>query len=513
MAPETWAGRTRQHSRCVVPGRRGPISLRRRGHASGTSLDAVDMERKLPKPSRSNLHTMSTSLRRLSTDLGEVSSASEDDLTPVVVPALCGVEDSSQPLSSSAHEDSRTTMKDQEQRIKQLEAELTTSHSEIQRLRTLALENGAGDPPKPTTKQSLPASNHTSKPIALATLPVQKSLDHANEGAQVAAKTASCPTVVPPLAGASGTLKAAARGTTPNDEGRKSPCRYWTAEEHVRFLEGLEKYGHKDIKAISRHVETRNATQVRTHAQKYYLRLAREASKGNNYENPLEALQNPVTRPSVDSHSGNPVPKAALEAAKEQAAKMAAKGGSLAKPGELTGTEQGSDAYSSTTERRHVRERKEANMPPRKRQKSKFGEDGHMEDVVDEGGAGDGDQSEMDVAGSVADDEESGEASSGWDDTAGNDDGLDNLPRSKSMQTIISLLSSNPTARIEGVDPDQAAMGLFEGQDGDEIKGVMNLSGEIDDRSLAIGKLASLPLNIEIPDLSDIGDIALRVMV
>ncbi|KAA8493120.1 Myb-like protein I [Porphyridium purpureum] len=55
--------------------------------------------------------------------------------------------------------------------------------------------------------------------------------------------------------------------------------RYWTAEEHDRFLDGLNIYGSKDIKGIARHVGTRNATQVRTHAQKYYLRLSREAER------------------------------------------------------------------------------------------------------------------------------------------------------------------------------------------------------------------------------------------
>ncbi|KAJ8905016.1 hypothetical protein NDN08_001528 [Rhodosorus marinus] len=66
---------------------------------------------------------------------------------------------------------------------------------------------------------------------------------------------------------------------TQGEDGKKSSSRYWTQEEHERFLEGLKLYGHKEIKAISRHVRTRNATQVRTHAQKYYLRLAREKNK------------------------------------------------------------------------------------------------------------------------------------------------------------------------------------------------------------------------------------------
>jgi len=64
----------------------------------------------------------------------------------------------------------------------------------------------------------------------------------------------------------------------PNVE-KKTSSRYWTGDEHERFLEGLSLFGPKDIKGIAKHVGTRNATQVRTHAQKYYLRLSREASR------------------------------------------------------------------------------------------------------------------------------------------------------------------------------------------------------------------------------------------
>lgn len=67
-------------------------------------------------------------------------------------------------------------------------------------------------------------------------------------------------------------------------EKKKPQSRYWTPDEHQRFLEALTKYGHKDVKAISMHVSTRNATQVRTHAQKYFLRLERERRKKNDEE-------------------------------------------------------------------------------------------------------------------------------------------------------------------------------------------------------------------------------------
>ena len=42
----------------------------------------------------------------------------------------------------------------------------------------------------------------------------------------------------------------------------------------------MKKFGHKDVKAISNFVGTRNSTQVRTHAQKYYLRLNRLKEQG-----------------------------------------------------------------------------------------------------------------------------------------------------------------------------------------------------------------------------------------
>ncbi|KAF6000614.1 hypothetical protein F1559_002830 [Cyanidiococcus yangmingshanensis] len=65
-------------------------------------------------------------------------------------------------------------------------------------------------------------------------------------------------------------------------EGGSSQPRYWTPEEHQRFLEALEMYGSRNVRAISEYVGTRNATQVRTHAQKYFLRQSREAQNRNS---------------------------------------------------------------------------------------------------------------------------------------------------------------------------------------------------------------------------------------
>eukprot|EP00967_Tisochrysis_lutea_P147195 scaffold279288_cov31-Tisochrysis_lutea.AAC.2 len=52
--------------------------------------------------------------------------------------------------------------------------------------------------------------------------------------------------------------------------------RYWTPEEHRLFMEAVQRYGWKDVKSIAQHVGTRTPTQVRTHAQKLFLRQQKE---------------------------------------------------------------------------------------------------------------------------------------------------------------------------------------------------------------------------------------------
>ena len=66
------------------------------------------------------------------------------------------------------------------------------------------------------------------------------------------------------------------RERQPNDDDGSRAPRYWTPEEHTLFVEAVQRYGWKDVKAISQHVGTRNPTQVRTHAQKLLLRQQKE---------------------------------------------------------------------------------------------------------------------------------------------------------------------------------------------------------------------------------------------
>lgn len=62
-------------------------------------------------------------------------------------------------------------------------------------------------------------------------------------------------------------------------EGDRKQSRYWTADEHQRFLAAVSTCGPKNYIQISEFVGTRNPKQVRTHAQKFQQKLEREEAK------------------------------------------------------------------------------------------------------------------------------------------------------------------------------------------------------------------------------------------
>ena len=51
----------------------------------------------------------------------------------------------------------------------------------------------------------------------------------------------------------------------------------WTPEEHDLFLEGLMLFGN-EWKSVQGHIKTRSATQARSHAQKFFIKLRKELS-------------------------------------------------------------------------------------------------------------------------------------------------------------------------------------------------------------------------------------------
>lgn len=74
-------------------------------------------------------------------------------------------------------------------------------------------------------------------------------------------------------------VKNSANSRANNEQSDRKQSRYWTPEEHQRFLAAVIACGPKNYGQISEFVGTRNAKQVRTHAQKFQKRLEREEAK------------------------------------------------------------------------------------------------------------------------------------------------------------------------------------------------------------------------------------------
>ena len=58
------------------------------------------------------------------------------------------------------------------------------------------------------------------------------------------------------------------------DQGKKYNVGRWTDREHELFLEALLIYG-KDWDLIESHIQTRDAAHARSHAQKFFMKLAK----------------------------------------------------------------------------------------------------------------------------------------------------------------------------------------------------------------------------------------------
>jgi SHAQKYF class myb-like DNA-binding protein len=66
----------------------------------------------------------------------------------------------------------------------------------------------------------------------------------------------------------------------------------WTAEEHRLFLQGLEQHG-KGWKKIASLIKSRTVVQIRTHAQKYFQKLAKARQNGEEGDISMEGRGGP----------------------------------------------------------------------------------------------------------------------------------------------------------------------------------------------------------------------------
>ena len=88
----------------------------------------------------------------------------------------------------------------------------------------------------------------------------------------------------------------------------------WTAEEHRLFLQGLEQHG-KGWKKIASLIKSRTVVQIRTHAQKYFQKLAKARQNGEDGDVPMDGRGVGGVPGSVPGGPGHPVSSAAAASA------------------------------------------------------------------------------------------------------------------------------------------------------------------------------------------------------
>nr|XP_027122907.1 protein REVEILLE 7-like isoform X2 [Coffea arabica] len=84
----------------------------------------------------------------------------------------------------------------------------------------------------------------------------------------------------------------------------------WTEEEHQRFLEALKLYG-RAWRQIEEHVGTKTAIQIRSHAQKFFAKVARDSNECEGSLNPIE-----IPPPRPKKKPAHPYPRKVTDVTK-----------------------------------------------------------------------------------------------------------------------------------------------------------------------------------------------------
>lgn len=100
---------------------------------------------------------------------------------------------------------------------------------------------------------------------------------------------------------------------TVEEDERTTKTRYWTELEHNQFLYGVKLFGAKNYVAISQLVGTRTSKQVRTHAQKYQMKLEREAKKRRTQASAISMGTTSAAPMHFTSATSIPVPHGGLD--------------------------------------------------------------------------------------------------------------------------------------------------------------------------------------------------------
>lgn len=90
-----------------------------------------------------------------------------------------------------------------------------------------------------------------------------------------------------------------------NDPGDKFNVGRWTKEEKYNFLKGMKEYGN-DWKMVQKVIKTRSSSQIRSHAQKYFMRLKKKVKSQYKKFNAIN-LVNYVFNKIKNLNGGKPV--------------------------------------------------------------------------------------------------------------------------------------------------------------------------------------------------------------